>query len=113
MGGNCRWCLRFSSICFASSVHWNLLCHLSNLKKGNARSPSHEINLFRAAIQPMSFWTSLIDRGVSMSVMAVIFSVTVHVLVMLDIYFVSVKYVLVSVKLVCVYMKLLKNLKCK
>jgi hypothetical protein len=33
---------------------------------------------------------------------------TVHVLVMLDIYFVSVKYVLVSVKLVCVYVKFLK-----
>jgi hypothetical protein len=32
----------------------------------------------------------------------VIVSVTVHVIVMLDIYFVSVKYVLVSVKLVCV-----------
>jgi hypothetical protein len=36
------------------------------------------------------------------------FIVTVHVLVMLDIYFVSVKYVLVSVKLVCVYVKFLK-----
>jgi hypothetical protein len=35
-------------------------------------------------------------------------SVIVRVLVMLDIYFVSVKYVLVSVKLMCVYVKLLK-----
>jgi hypothetical protein len=35
-------------------------------------------------------------------------TVTVRVLVMLDIYFVSVKYVLVSVKLMCVYVKLLK-----
>jgi hypothetical protein len=34
--------------------------------------------------------------------------VTVHVLVMLDIYFASVKYVPVSVKLMCVYVKLLK-----
>jgi hypothetical protein len=34
--------------------------------------------------------------------------VTVRVLEMLDIYFVSVKYVLVSVKLMCVYVKLLK-----
>jgi hypothetical protein len=34
--------------------------------------------------------------------------VTVHVLVMLDIYFVSVKYVLVSVNFMCVYVKLLK-----
>jgi hypothetical protein len=37
-----------------------------------------------------------------------VLDVTLHVLVMLDIYFVSVKYVLVSVKLVCVYVKLLK-----
>jgi hypothetical protein len=36
--------------------------------------------------------------------------VTVRVLVMLDIYFVSVKYVFVSVKLMSVYVKLLKNL---
>jgi hypothetical protein len=35
--------------------------------------------------------------------------VTVHELAMLDIYFVSVKYVLVSVKLMCVYVKLLKT----
>jgi hypothetical protein len=34
--------------------------------------------------------------------------VTVRVLVMLNIYFDSVKYVFVSVKLVCVYVKLLK-----
>jgi hypothetical protein len=34
--------------------------------------------------------------------------VTVHILVMLDMYFVSVKYMFVSVKLVCVYVKLLK-----
>jgi hypothetical protein len=39
--------------------------------------------------------------------------VIVHVLVMLDIYFVSVKYVLVSVKLMYVYVKLFENLKCK
>jgi hypothetical protein len=34
--------------------------------------------------------------------------VTVHVLVMLGKYFVSMKYVFVCVKLVCVYVKLLK-----
>jgi hypothetical protein len=34
--------------------------------------------------------------------------VTVHVLVMLDIYSVSVKYVFVSIKIVYVYVKLLK-----
>jgi hypothetical protein len=36
--------------------------------------------------------------------------VTVRVLVMLDIYFVSVKYMFVSIKLMCVYVKLLKIL---
>jgi hypothetical protein len=34
--------------------------------------------------------------------------VTVRVLVMLDIYFVSVKYMFVCIKLMCVYVKLLK-----
>jgi hypothetical protein len=34
--------------------------------------------------------------------------VTVHVLVMLDIYFVRVKYVFVCIKLMCAYVKLLK-----
>jgi hypothetical protein len=35
-------------------------------------------------------------------------AVTVRVLVMLDIYFVSVKYMFVSIKLMCVYVKFLK-----
>jgi hypothetical protein len=35
-------------------------------------------------------------------------AVTVRVLVMLDLYFVSVKYVFVCIKLICVYVKLLK-----
>jgi hypothetical protein len=35
-------------------------------------------------------------------------AVTVHVLAMLDIYFVSVKYVFVSLKLMCVFVKFLK-----
>jgi hypothetical protein len=35
-------------------------------------------------------------------------SVTVRVLAMLDIYFFSVKYVFVSINLMCVYVKLLK-----
>jgi hypothetical protein len=38
----------------------------------------------------------------------VVLTVTVRVLAMLDIYFVSVKYVFDSVKHVCVYVKLLK-----
>jgi hypothetical protein len=32
------------------------------------------MNLFKAAKQPVSFWISLIIRGASMAVMAVIFS---------------------------------------
>jgi hypothetical protein len=39
--------------------------------------------------------------------------VIVRVSVMLDIYFVSVKYVYVCIKLMCVCVKFLKNLKCK
>jgi hypothetical protein len=39
--------------------------------------------------------------------------VTVHVFVTLGKYFVSVKYVFVCIKLMCVYVKLFENLKCK
>jgi hypothetical protein len=74
MGGDYKWCLRSYSVCFASSVQWNLSWCLSNLNKGSPRSPSREMNPFKAAMQPMSFWTSLIVRGASMAVMAVIFS---------------------------------------
>jgi hypothetical protein len=52
----------------------NLSWRLSNLKKGGSRSPSREMNLLKAAMQPVSFWTSLIVCGASMAVMAVIFS---------------------------------------
>jgi hypothetical protein len=31
------------------------------------------MNMFKAAMQPVSFWTSLMIRGASMAVMAVIF----------------------------------------
>jgi hypothetical protein len=44
------------------------------LKKGSPRSPSFEINLFRAAMHLVSFWTSLMHVGVFMLVMAEIFS---------------------------------------
>jgi hypothetical protein len=74
MGGDNRWCLRSCSAWFASSVHLNLSWSLSNLKKGRPLSPSQEMNRFRAAMQPMSFWTSLIVFGASMAVMALIFS---------------------------------------
>jgi hypothetical protein len=47
---------------------------LSSLKKGSPCSPRFEINLFRAAMHPVSFWTSLMDVGAFMLVMAEIFS---------------------------------------
>jgi hypothetical protein len=52
----------------------NLLWGLSNLKKGSPLSPSQEMNWFKAAMQPVSFWMSLIIFGASMAVMALIFS---------------------------------------
>jgi hypothetical protein len=44
------------------------------LKKGSPRSPSFEINLFKAAMHPVSFWTSLMQLGALMLVMEEIFS---------------------------------------
>jgi hypothetical protein len=74
MGGDYKWCLRSCSVWFASSVHLNLSWSLRNLKKGCPLSPSREMNRFNAAMRPVSFWTSLIILGVSMAVMALIFS---------------------------------------
>jgi hypothetical protein len=51
-----------------------LVVALEQFEEGSPHSPSREINLFRAAIQLVSFWTSLIIRGTSMAVMVVIFS---------------------------------------
>jgi hypothetical protein len=44
------------------------------LKKGSPRSPSFEINLFKAAMHPVSFCTSLMHVGAFILVMAEIFS---------------------------------------
>jgi hypothetical protein len=44
-----------------------------SLKKGSPLSLSREMNLFRAAMHPVSFCTSLTVAGASISVMAVIF----------------------------------------
>jgi hypothetical protein len=43
------------------------------LKKGSPRSPSFEINLFKAAMHPVSFCTSLMQVGAFILVMAEIF----------------------------------------
>jgi hypothetical protein len=45
-----------------------------SLKKGSPLSPSWEMNLFKAAIQPVSFYTSLIVVGDPISVMVEIFT---------------------------------------
>ena len=58
----------------ASSVHLILSYHLRSLKKGSPRSPSLEMNWLRAAMQPVSFCTSLMLAGACMFVMADIFS---------------------------------------
>ena len=66
--------MRFSSASAAYVVHSNLSCHFRSLKKGNPHSPSLDKNRFKAAMPPVSFWTSLIVAGASMAMMALIFS---------------------------------------
>ena len=66
--------MRLSSASAASVVHSNLSCHLRSLKKGRPHSPSLDKNRFKAAMQPVSFWTPLIVAGASMAIMALIFS---------------------------------------
>jgi hypothetical protein len=61
-------------LCLLGLVELDVALKQCNLKKGSPRSPSREMNLFKGTMQPMSFWTSLIVRGASMAVMAVIFS---------------------------------------
>ena len=58
----------------ASSVHLNLSWRLRSLKKGSPHSPSIKMNRLRAAMQPVSFCTSLMLAGACMFVMAEIFS---------------------------------------
>jgi hypothetical protein len=56
------------------SVHWNLSWRFRSLKNGSPLSRSREMNLFRGAMHPVSFCTSLIVARASISVMAVIFT---------------------------------------
>jgi hypothetical protein len=44
------------------------------LKKGSPHSPSFEMNLFKAAMHAVSFYTSLMQVGAFMLVMVEIFS---------------------------------------
>ena len=74
IGGFDRKSLSCVNALSASSVHLNLFCRLRSLKKGSPCSPSLEINRLRAAMQPVSFCTSLMLAGACMFVMADIFS---------------------------------------
>jgi hypothetical protein len=59
-------------VCLLSPLE--LVVALEQFEEGLSRSPSREMNRFKAAMQPVSFWTSLIIFGASMAVMALIFS---------------------------------------
>ena len=65
--------MRFSSAFAASVVHSNLSYRFRSLKKGKPHSPSLDKNRFKAAIQPVSFWTFLMVAGASMAMIALIF----------------------------------------
>ena len=54
-GGEARYSLSFWKASSASIVHSNLLVFLSSLKKGIPFSPSQDMNLFSAVIQPVNF----------------------------------------------------------
>jgi hypothetical protein len=70
MGEEVSYALRLSKASLASSVHSNLPVFFSNLKKGNPFSPSHDMKWLRAAMQPISFYTSLTYRGGPISIIA-------------------------------------------
>ena len=73
-GGVERKAFSSSSALCASSVHLNVSSFLRSLKNGRPRSPSHEMNLPSAAMQPVSFCTCFWEVSGCMLVMAVIFS---------------------------------------
>ena len=66
--------MRLLSASAASVVHSNLSCRFRSLKKGNPRSPSLDKNRFKAAMQPVSLWTSMMVAGASITMIALIFS---------------------------------------
>jgi hypothetical protein len=74
-GKEVRYALRLSKAFFASSVHSNLSVFFSNSKKGNPFSPSHDMKRLRAAMQPVSFCTSLTHQRGPISIIARIFLV--------------------------------------
>src|SRR6185312_10293498 len=61
-----RWFLSAWRASLCSGPHSNLFALRRTLKNGRLRSAERGINLFRAAIRPVSFCTSLMDLGSSM-----------------------------------------------
>jgi hypothetical protein len=57
---------------FCSPLKFGL--SLEELEEGKPRSPSLGKKQFKATMQPVSFWTSLMVAGASMAKMALIFS---------------------------------------
>jgi hypothetical protein len=73
VGGVIRYLFK-SSKASCASVHWNLSCFLRSLKKGSPLTPSHEMNLFKAAMHPFNSCTSSRFSGDIILVIADTFS---------------------------------------
>ena len=69
-GDDVRYALSLLKASLASSVHLNLSVFFSSLKKGKPFLPSLDMKRLRAAMQPVSFYTSLTLRGGPISIMA-------------------------------------------
>ena len=69
-GKEVRYALSFLKASLASSVHLNLSFFFSSLKNGNPFLPSLDMKRLSAALQPVSFYTSLTLRGGPISIMA-------------------------------------------
>ena len=69
-----RNCLSSSKALLASGVQVNFLEALSSLKKGKPFSPNQDMKWLKAAMHPVSFWTSFTLVGGFILVTASIFS---------------------------------------
>jgi hypothetical protein len=58
VGGVVRYFFNSSKASCVSSVHWNLSYFFRSLKKGSPLTPSHKINLLKAAMHPVNFCMS-------------------------------------------------------
>jgi hypothetical protein len=65
-----RCCLSDAKAAACSSPHANSFAPCSVLRNGRLRSADLEMNLFRAANLPVTRWTSLVDYGGVMLIIA-------------------------------------------